>query len=91
MPKAKLFEGNYPEDNISEEDFVEKYIKDKNFTENWTILHSTNLHDPAAGSWKTHGELDLIFINHKYGFIHLEIKGSGYSVEDGIWYRRIKE
>ena len=62
MPKAKFFEGNYPENNNSEPEFVEKYIKDKNFKENWTILHSTNIHDPGAGSWKTHGELDLIFI-----------------------------
>ena len=90
MPKAKFFEGNYPENNISEPEFVENYIKDKNFKENWTILHSTNIHDPAAGSWKTHGELDLIFINHKYGFIHLEIKGGGYSVEDGVWYKKDK-
>ena len=27
MPKAKFFEGNYPENNNSEPEFVEKYIK----------------------------------------------------------------
>lgn len=88
MPKAKFFEGNYPEKNKSEKSFVDKYIKDKNFSEDWTILHSTNVHDPEAGSWKTNTELDLIFISQKYGFIQLEIKGHGYTVEDGNWYKR---
>ncbi|RPG62149.1 MAG: AAA family ATPase, partial [Flavobacteriaceae bacterium TMED238] len=88
MPKAKFFEGVYPEGNKSEKTFVDAYIKDKNFQENWTILHSTNIHDPDAGHWKTNTELDLIFISQKYGFIQLEIKGHGYSVEDGNWYKR---
>ena len=87
MPKAKFFEGSYPELNKSEQRFVNKYIKDKIFDENWTILHSTNIHDPAAGSWKTGTEIDLILMSPKYGFIQLEIKGHGYSVEDGFWYK----
>ncbi len=90
MPKAQFFEGSYPEHNRSEKNFVDKYIKDKIFSEKWTILHSTNIHDPDAGSWKTRTEIDIILMSPKYGFIQLEIKGHGYSVEDGLWYRHEK-
>ena len=75
MPKAQFFEGSYPKGNNSEKTFVDEYIRDKNFQENWTILHSTNIHDPNAGHWKTNTELDLIFISQKYGFIQLENNG----------------
>ena len=88
MPKAQFFEGSYPKGNNSEKTFVDEYIRDKNFQENWTILHSTNIHDPDSGHWKTNTELDLIFISQKYGFIQLEIKGHGYSVENGNWYKK---
>lgn len=88
MPKAQFFEGSYPKGNKTEKEFVDHYIRDKNFLENWTILHSTNIHDPDAGNWKTNTEIDLIFLSEKYGFIQLEIKGHGYSVENGEWYKR---
>jgi len=88
MPKATFYEGSYPKGNTSEKEFVDTYVRDKNFIENWTILHSTNIHDPDAGSWKTNTEIDIIFLSKKYGFIQLEIKGRGYSVENGEWYKR---
>lgn len=90
MPKVKFFEGTYPKGNQSEKDFIYKYIKDKTFKEEWTILHSTNIHDPEELYKKSNSEIDLILISKKYGFIQLEIKGHGYSVEDGLWFKQEK-
>ena len=87
MPKAHFFEGSYPPGNTTEKKFIDMYIKGKNFTEEWVILHSTNIHNPKELNKKTNTEIDLLFISKKYGFIQLEIKGYGYSVEDGFWYK----
>ena len=87
MPKANFFEGSYPPGNTTEKKFIDMYIKGKNFTEEWVILHSTNIHNPKELNKKTNTEIDLLFISKKYGFIQLEIKGYGYSVEDGLWYK----
>lgn len=87
MPKVKFFEGSYPDNNSTEKKFIDNFIKDKNFSEDWTILHSTNIHNPEKYNDKTNTEVDLLLISKKYGFIQLEIKGHGYSVEDGFWYK----
>ena len=42
MPKAQFFEGSYPKGNNSENTYVDQYIRDKNFQENWTMKEFAN-------------------------------------------------
>ena len=88
MGKAKFYENIYPKNNKSEKAFADNYLKE--FSSDWVIIHSVSIHDPDNIHIKTNTEIDFILAHPKYGFIQLEVKGSGYSIDDGKWFKQEK-
>ena len=88
MAKARFYENIYPKNNKSERDFANNYLKE--FSSNWVIIHSISIHDPENIHIKTNTEIDFILAHPKYGFIQLEVKGAGYSIDDGKWFKQNK-
>ena len=88
MGKARFYENIYPKNNKSEPEFAKNYLKE--FSSDWVIIHSVSIHDPDNIHIKTNTEIDFILAHPKYGFIQLEVKGSGYSIDDGKWFKQEK-
>ena len=88
MGKARFYENIYPKNNKSEPEFAKNYLKE--FSSDWVIIHSVSIHDPDNIHIKTNTEIDFILAHPKYGFIQLEVKGSGYSIDDGRWFKQEK-
>ncbi len=88
MAKARFYENIYPKNNKSESDFANNYLKE--FSSDWVIIHSISIHDPENIHIKTNTEIDFILAHPKYGFIQLEVKGAGYSIDDGKWFKQNK-
>ena len=88
MGKARFYENIYPKNNKSEPDFANNYLKE--FSSDWLIIHSIRIHDPENIHIKTNTEIDFTLAHPKYGFIQLEVKGSGYSIDDGKWFKQNK-
>ncbi len=86
MAKAKYHPGVYPKGNTSEKKFAENYAI--NFSGKWSILHNVRIHDPQKTHDITNTEVDFLFLNSEVGFVQIEVKGSGYSLEEGQWFRR---
>ena len=83
MGNAAFFEGEYPEANTSEKKIAEIL---KQFSTNWTILHSVKVHDPETEQ-NTNTEIDFLLIHPSYGFIQIEVKGKGYQTDkEGNWF-----
>ncbi|MDB4604164.1 NERD domain-containing protein [Acidimicrobiia bacterium] len=83
MKKAHFLEKEYPQNNTSEKKVAELL---KQFSNNWTILHSVNVHDPNSHQ-STLTEIDFLLIHPKYGFLQIEVKGRGYETdENGNWF-----
>ena len=88
MGKARFYENIYPKNNKSEPEFAKNYLKE--FSSDWVIIHSVSIHDPDNIHIKTNTEIDFILAHPKYGFIQLEVKGSGFSIDDGKWFKQEK-